>query len=189
MFPKAVDTPRGRYLLDILKNAADSIKAWKMPTKDDYALVGAFVVLYSYIDFHLKRLVEGLEYTGKISKVKKGHRSIGEIANAVQSVDWSPENLKALRQIEEFRATRNLIAHCVIRRFPDDDAFVFLFKSARDYREYFNADPPYGITMTAVADRDQLLQILAEVERMQIWLSTATMEFEDQIDAISSAGA
>jgi hypothetical protein len=77
---------------------------------------------------------------------------------AVQSVDWAPENLAALKQIEEFRGTRNILAHCVIRRFPEDDAFAFLFKSAEDYKEHFGTDPPYGMTMTAVVDRAQLFR-------------------------------
>jgi hypothetical protein len=107
---------------------------------------------------------------------------------AVQSVDWAPESLAALKQIEEFRGTRNtcnILAHCVIRRFPEDDAFAFLFKSAEDYREHFGTDPPYGMTMTAVVDRAQLLQMLPEIERLQIWLSTATMQLDDQIEALS----
>src|ERR1700685_4466266 len=103
MFPKSVDTPRGRHLMNILNTAGESMRTWEMPRKDDFALVGAFVVIYSYIDFHLKRLVEGLEHTGKIPKTKKNRcRSMADIATAVQSVDWAPENLAALRQIEEF---------------------------------------------------------------------------------------
>ena len=116
---------------------------------------------------------------------KNKRRSTADIAMAVQSVDWAPENLAALKQIEEFRGARNILAHCVIRRFPEDDAFAFLFKSAEDYREHFGTDPPYGMTMTAVVDRAQLLQMLPEIERLQIWLSTATMQFEDQIEALS----
>jgi len=186
MFPKSIDTPCGRHLLNILNTAGESMKTWEMPRKDDYVLVGGFVVIYSYIDFHLKRLVEALEHTGKITKTKKNkRRSTADIAMAVQSVDWAPENLAALKQFEEFRGTRNILAHCVIRRFPEDDAFAFLFKSAEDYKEHFGTDPPYGMTMTAVVDRAQLLQILPEIERLQIWLSTATMQFEDQIEALS----
>lgn len=133
----------------------------------------------------MKRLIEGLEHTRKIPGAKKGWRSTSQIAEAVQSVDWSPENLAALKQIEEFRSTRNLLAHCVIRRFPNEDAFAFLFKSSEDYKEYFGAEPPYGITMTAVADRKQLVEILEVVEELQKWLSTATLEFEDQVEALS----
>lgn len=187
MFPKSIDTPRGRFLQAILQSAGDDIQSWTMPTKDDLALIGGFIVIYSYIDFHLKRLVEGLEHTGKIPKLKKTKPSTADIAKAVQSADWGPENMYALKQIEEFRATRNLLAHCLVRRFPHDDAFVFLFKSAKDFKEHFGSEPPYGITMTAVADRTQLIRILEVVEGIQIWLSKATMEFEDQIEAASSA--
>jgi len=30
---------------------------------------------------------------------------------------------------------RNLIAHFAIRRFPNDDAFLFIAKSARDFKK------------------------------------------------------
>ena len=51
MFPQAVETPRSRQLMSILDTADVSMKSWEMPKKDDFALVGAFIVLYSYIDF------------------------------------------------------------------------------------------------------------------------------------------
>ena len=38
--------------------------------------------------------------------------------------------------------------------------------------------------MTAVADRTQIVQILHIVEEIQAGLSTATTQFEDQIEAI-----
>jgi hypothetical protein len=75
MFPKSIDTPRGRHLLNILNTAGESMKTWEMPRKDDYVLVGGFVVIYGYIDSHLKRLIETLEHTGKITKTKKNKQT------------------------------------------------------------------------------------------------------------------
>jgi hypothetical protein len=40
MFPKSIDTPRGRHLLNILNTAGESMKTWEMPRKDDYVLDG-----------------------------------------------------------------------------------------------------------------------------------------------------
>jgi hypothetical protein len=184
MFPKPVETPRGVYLLGLLKNAGDTLNSWTMPTKDDMALVGAYVVLYSYIDFNLRRLAESMEFIGRIPKVTR-ERRISELAEAVQSADWSPENLAALRRIEEFRKTRNLLAHQVIRRFPDDDAFAFLFKNAKDFEEHFGTKPTYGGTIAGVLERGQLVQVRAEVESLQTWLAKVTLELEESIDGAS----
>jgi hypothetical protein len=185
MFPKPTEMPRGQYLQGVLQNAGLSMSSWPMPTKEDFALIGAFVVLYSYIDFNLKRLVDGLEHIHRIPKAKKRRRrTTREIAEAVQSADWSAENRAALERIEEFRGIRNLLAHCAIRRFPEDDAFAFLFKSAEDYKEHFGGEAPFGVSMTAVMDRAQLLTIVPEVENLQIWLSQVTTQFEDQIEGV-----
>lgn len=183
MFPKSVDTPRGRHLQAILQSAdKNTLSEWLMPTKDDFVLVGAFVVLYSYIDFDLKRILEGAELAGMLERKAKARRT-NEIAQAIQGLGWPSENQLALSRIEEFRSTRNLLAHCVIRRFPNEDAFAFLFKSARDYRDHFGGDPPPGISMTAVADREQLVEILQEVEHLHLWLAKATVEFEEKLEA------
>jgi hypothetical protein len=152
-----------------------------MPSERDFLIVGVVVATYSFIDFHLKRLVEMLDHSGILRSPWKGksHKlNMTEIARAVQSADWDPKNLAALRQIEEFRGTRNARAHCAIKRFPNGDALVFLFKSAKDYKEHFGIDPPFGVTMTAVADTSQLVAIATEVERLQTWLSAATIQAE-----------
>src|SRR5262245_40994977 len=56
------ETPRGRYLLEIVNKAtAEALTEWPMPTKDDLVLIGSVIVLYSYIDFNLRRFIEVLE--------------------------------------------------------------------------------------------------------------------------------
>jgi hypothetical protein len=180
-FPKNTDTERGRYLQSILSRSGESVISWQMPIERDFLIVGVIVATYSYIDFHLKRLAEMLDHSGRPGPPWKGKTNeinIAKIAKAVQSANWDPKNLDALRQIEEFRGTRNLLAHCAIKRFPHDDALAFLFKSARDYKDHFGVAPPFGITMTAVADCSQLVAIAHEVENLQAWLSTATLQAE-----------
>jgi len=46
--PKSISTDRGKYLQEILIGAgAEALIDWPMPTKDDLALIGSVIVLYS----------------------------------------------------------------------------------------------------------------------------------------------
>ena len=65
MLPPSVDTPRGRYLQNILNNTRQSEWAdWPMLTRDDDVLVGNIVVLYSYMDLNLRRIAEVTDHAG-----------------------------------------------------------------------------------------------------------------------------
>jgi hypothetical protein len=73
--PKNVETPRGLELQAKLKAAlaADpSFKDWPMPTKEDYVLIGGIVVLYSYVEFNLRRLAEAFDHSGLLPPPWKG---------------------------------------------------------------------------------------------------------------------
>jgi hypothetical protein len=61
-------------------------------------------------------------------------------------------NALALRRIKEFRKLRNLLGHFAVKRFPAEDALVFVTKSAADYKRVLGAAPDPGVVMTAVAD-------------------------------------
>ncbi len=66
MLPPSVETPRGKYLQDILNNTPEGEWAdWPQLTKDDYVLVGGIVVLYSYIDLNLRCVAEVADRTGR----------------------------------------------------------------------------------------------------------------------------
>jgi hypothetical protein len=53
--PKSQETSRGRYLQDIVEKAvATDLAGWPMLNEKDYVLVGALVVLFSYIDLNLR---------------------------------------------------------------------------------------------------------------------------------------
>jgi hypothetical protein len=64
------------------------------------------------------------------------------------------------------------------KRFPTEDAFVFVTKSAADYKRVLGAEPDPGVVMTAVADLDQLRNVCRIIEDIQHWLSAATNDLE-----------
>jgi hypothetical protein len=185
--PKSTPTPRTRYLQDIVNAAtASDLAGWPMLNEKDYVLVGAFIVLFSYIDFNLRRVIEVFDKTGRLGAPWKGKtRNLNavEVAAAIQSLDcWDEAGRKALNDVEELRKFRNLVAHFAVRRFPADEAFVFLAKSARDFKQQFGTDREQGAALSAVVDRDQMLGALRHVEHVQNWLATSTAKLEAHLD-------
>jgi hypothetical protein len=71
----------------------------------------------------------------------------------------------------------------VIRPFPDDDAFVFMGQSAKDYKKHFGGEVPPGVSVTAALDGPILSGVIPELEGLQNWLAKATSNVEKQIES------
>jgi hypothetical protein len=183
MLPDARETERGLYLQNILDATVESEwTEWPSPTKDDFALVGAIIVIFSYVDFNLRRLLEVCEHVEMIPqyKGKAANMHMADVARVVQALPIWDENAKQnLKDIEEIRKMRNLMAHFVIRR-PNDDAFMFTAKSARDYKRVFGKEPSLGTSLTAVADLAQVREGLKILEILQQRLATTTAGLEQK---------
>jgi hypothetical protein len=189
--PKTNATAREQYLQDIVSSTpAMELMRWQRPTKEDYEIVGEFIEQYSFIDFNLRRFIEVLDAADvlpKIWKEKKGEGlPIAEVDIVIRAAPgWDKNNLIALGRIVRYRGMRNLLAHFVIRRFPKDDAFLFVTKSARDYKQQFGREPGRGEAMTAAMDAQQVRNGLMIVRGLATWIAQATLEVEDQYFAIA----
>jgi hypothetical protein len=186
MLPKSVETPRGLYLQQIVSAAAATDPAgWPMLNKDDYVIVGGLVVLYSYIDLDLRRILEVFNHAGLLAdpwRNKLDTLRAANVAAAIQSLNcWDDPGRNALKEIEELRGARNLVAHFTMRRFPSEDAFIFIAKSASDYKRQFGRSPAIGEILTAVVDGQQLRETLKHVQHVQNWLAKATPKLEQQL--------
>jgi len=187
--PNTVETPRGLELQAKLKaaGAADqSLKDWPMPTKDDYVVIGGIVVLFSYVEFNLRRLAEAFDHAGLLPHPWMGRAmdlDIGQVERAVQAAPvWSgPADVEALKTLAELRRVRNLVAHFAVRRFPSDEAFLFVTKNAKDYEHEFGAKPAPGVAMTAVVEREQVVNALGHIQYIQNWLAQVVPEFEKRL--------
>jgi len=190
--PKSVETARNRYLFDLIHGSSLPVIEWPVPTKDDVLLVGRIVMLYSYIDFNLRRMIEVLDHAHAlpdrwIGKSAKLH--LGEVETLLETAPGiSPSNVLALRRIKEHRKLRNLVAHFAIKRFPSEDALVFVTKDASDYKKVLGALPDPGMVMAAVADLPQIRSALSELEGIQHWLSAATNDLETMFLKTKGAG-
>ena len=182
MLPANVDTPRGRHLQELARRASQSgWSDWPMLTHNDYVLVGAIVVLYSHMDVNLRRIADLADDNNTLRRPWKGKTAkltMTDIEKAVMSLDWSAENLGALEMIEKYRGLRNMLAHFTVRRFPQEDAFLFVAIKARDYKRQLGIKPRKGELLSAVVDVDQIKRAMREIEHVQLWLAQATSQYE-----------
>jgi len=181
--PKSTETERTLYLQSIVRNSGEALIKWPAPNSEDVNLIGKVVIYYSYIDFDLRRFIEVLDHAKRLPAQwlgKTAKMPIGDIETILQTIpDWHPNNVHAFTLIKEFRKLRNLVAHFAVRRFPNDDALVFITKSAADYKRVLGAQPNPGMVMTGVIDLPQIRQVCRSIEGLLKWLSEATHQVEN----------
>lgn len=173
--PDSSETPRTLALRKkVEETGAERMLGWPKPTDEDFALFGKVTHIYSAFDFVLRYMAEtmdkqgmfGAQWGGKTQKL-----TMAQVAEAIQSSPiWSGANRGALEEIERHRRIRNLVAHFVVRRFPDDDAYVFMTKSAIDYRRVYG-ELPEGIDamLYGVLDAEQLRGVVPVLEGLLKW--------------------
>jgi hypothetical protein len=104
---------------------------------------------------------------------------IGEVEKSLKTSRWfAPEGVQELNDITHLRPTRNLVAHFVVRRFPNEDAFVFITKSDYDFKRVFGREPAPGNIMAGHVDGPDLQKAVWDTERVADWLSAAATEIE-----------
>jgi hypothetical protein len=154
-----------------------------MPTRSDFTLIGKIIVHYSYIDFYLLRMVEIFDKQGRLPEKWQGKTVKMQIGDVEESIiaarDWA-ENMPAFERIREFRKVRNLMAHYVMKRFPAEDAFLFLGKNERDFKKTLGEKPRDGMAMTGVVDIGQTTKTFKVIEGLLQWLAQATRHVEDE---------
>ena len=89
--PPSTETPRLRYLQGIVDTATDGGWAgWPTPKESDYAQFGKVMVLFSYIDVSIRRIVEAAGNADSLGDAWKGRvrkLNISEAEEAVLSLD------------------------------------------------------------------------------------------------------
>jgi hypothetical protein len=190
--PKSIETERTLYLQNLVNSSPDKIINWPVPTRDDHVLVGRLVILYGYIDFDLRRMIEVLDHAKNLPAKwagKSAQMSIGDVEATLETMpDASPANALAFGRIREFRKLRNLVAHFAIKRFPNEDALVFMTKSASDYKRVLGEKPHPGVVMAGYMDLPQARNVCGELERLVSWLCQATHDLENRFLESRKAG-
>jgi len=185
--PKNSETARGRYLESLVQKDPEAIlQDWPWPTRSDLTLFGGIVTYYNYIDFQLWRTLEVLKAGDLLEhqwKRASHDFSIGEVERAVKSARcWSKEERKRFEELFEFRSLRNLITHFTMRRFPTEDAFVFMSKSARDFKERIGFSPERYMSLTYEMDISDIKERLSKAHHLANWMIQATNNLEEKVD-------
>jgi hypothetical protein len=190
--PIASETERTVQLRNIVEATENTID-WPRVTDDDLLLFARIIHMYSSIDFILRMTVEIMDDAGILAPEWKGKTAklnMYKLNQAIRSAQfWNEGHLTAFALIEEHRRARNLVAHFIARRFPGENAYIFMTKSAADFEQVYGTPPPAGAMLYGVADADQLAGIIPVLKGLLSWLSKLPRDLSTPIEPQSPTSA
>jgi hypothetical protein len=181
--PISIETERTLHLRSIVDAAIDAdinVIDWPRPTDNDLLLFARIIHAYSGIDFALRMTVEIMDDRGMLAPEwnKTAKLNTYKVNQAIRSaVFWTEDQLSDFADIEKHRRARNLVAHFIARRFPTENAYLFMTKSAADFEQVYGTPPPKGVMLYGVIDADQLAGILPAIKGLAGWLSKLPQNF------------
>jgi hypothetical protein len=183
--PIASETERTVHLRNIVQATENTID-WPRPTDDDLLLFARIIHMYSSIDFILRMTVEIMDDGGMLAPEWKGKATklnMFKLNQAIRSAQfWNEGHLSAFASIEEHRRARNLVAHFIVRRFPTENAYIFMTKSAADFEQVYGTPPATGVMLYGVTDADQLAGIIPVLKGLLSWLSRLPQDLSTPIE-------
>jgi hypothetical protein len=174
--PLSVETPRTLALRNIVdRTDALELLAWDRPTEADLALFGRIIYQFSAVDFVLQTVVDTMKQNQMLNPQWAKQTSKLPAAKLTEVVTsspmWSDNHRAGFHDVDDWRRVRNLVAHFVIRRFPNDDAFLFLTKSAYDYKQVYGDEPANLETaLYGVAEAEPFRQLVPRLKMLARWL-------------------
>ena len=174
--PSSTETARTTYLKGIVEAAAgQDVMAWPRPNDDDLVLFARIIGFYSAIDFSLRYVAEIMDNDGMLSAPWEGKTAklnMYRLTQAIRSSSiWNENHNVAFDQIELHRPARNLVAHFVIRRFPTEDAFIFMTMSSSDFEQVYGVLPQRDSMLYGVVDAAQMRGIIPVLQGLISWCS------------------
>lgn len=174
--PTPTETERTKYLHGVAETAVgNDVMSWPKPNDDDLILFAGIIAFYSSIDFALRYAVDIMDRAGMLQAPWKGKTSklnMYKVSQAMQSSTiWNEGHEVGFEQIELHRRARNLVAHFVIRRFPTEDAFIFMTMSAADFEQVYGVLPEQDSMLYGVVDAVQLRGIIPVLQGLVSWCS------------------
>jgi hypothetical protein len=189
--PKSIPTERTGYLQNLVNSSPVAIANWPAPTKEDQALIGRLVMLCSYIDFNLRRMIEAFDHAKKLPAKwsgKSAKMALGDIETTLETMpDTSPEGAAIFKRIRMVRTYRNMVAHLCIKRIPNEDALVFFTKSAGDYKRALGKVRGTMEIMHAVMDLLHIRLACEEAEQLSQMMGELTHDLETQLAGLAQA--
>lgn len=158
--------------------------------REDTFLIGAFVQVFNFIEFNLRRSIEVFCVAGLIERKKSFHTSelVELVKKAVTKLSVAGSDLDdilgKLDEIEFRRPYRNLLAHWAGRRIPKHDAIVLLSMDGKDALAALGASTisqdycAYSIMLLP-----DLRGLLVHVSTYGEWLAKKTSEWHIQFSS------
>jgi hypothetical protein len=187
--PSSRGGERSRYLDAILDACpAERIPAWPEPTDQDYSVIGRLIVNFCNIDLHLRRMVEALDRGGKLPAKFHGKSAVlneYKTREAVLgSLSWTAEQMIGFGNLDECRKFRNMAAHFAVKRFEDEDAFLFMTKSVSDFRQAFGVNPAPPKGLMCIIDGSEFLRVLDLSDALMEWVQQETYAIERVVGGV-----
>jgi hypothetical protein len=167
--------------------APEELFGWPNPTKADYEAFGEIMWLFTGLDFVQRMTAEVMDDNGMLQPPFKGNTrnlTIKRTADAIASSPiWSDANKQALKYIDERRKLRNLIAHFVVKRFREEDAFIFLTKSAADYEQVYGVRPAPNQMLYGLIDSSQIHGAIRHIRGLLEWAEKIPRDLSRPVDS------
>jgi hypothetical protein len=174
--PLSTETERTLHLRGLVDAAGgEDIMSWPKPTDDDLLLFARIIGFYSAIDFALRYVVDIMDSNGMLLPPWKGKTAklnMYKVTRAIRSSKiWNEGHIIGFEEIEIHRRARNLVAHFVIRRFPTEDAFIFMTMSASDFEQVYGVLPGRDSMLFGATDAAQMRGIIPVLQGLVSWCS------------------
>lgn len=173
--------------LDDLESKLDEIPFNELlpPSKEALLLIGAYIQLYCFIEFNLRRCIEVFLVSGLISSPKGTLLAPAMLTKVVKAgvakmdaeVEDISDSLKKLDEIELRRPFRHALAHCAVRRFPNDDALILLTKDDGDTIKQLGAPTAQGGCMNMIFALPDFRGLFLHISEYEAWLAMKTSEW------------
>jgi hypothetical protein len=129
--------------------------------------------LFTGIDFVLRMTTEVMDDRGMLQAPYKGKVrtfSIKRTTDAIiSSAIWVEPDRIAFERINECRCLRNLIGHFFAKRFIEEDAFIFMTKSADDFEQVYGSRPAQNEMLYGIIEAPQVRAAIPEIKRLLEW--------------------
>lgn len=185
--PRHSETERGLALQKLVEACKEGeYFHWPDPRNEDYVVFGRIMWLFTGVDFVLRLTAEVMDDGGMLEPSFKGKVrsfSIKRVSDAILSSQiWSEPNRFAFERINDRRRLRNLVAHFVAKRFVDEDAFIFMTKSAADFEQVYGMKPEPNHMLYGIIDATQVTNAIPEIEGLLRWAEKLPRSLSTPVD-------
>jgi hypothetical protein len=189
VIPKAHLTHELKSLNDKLSSLPpEALLTFPPLTAKDFAIFGAVIQTYNYIEFNLRRAMSTFSAVGLLSSEQRKRlprlagfkltQAVKEVATEIhRTTGMDGEAESHLEAIQQNQPMRNLLAHWAARRVPDEDYFLLVGKDDRDARQVLGKELKLDVVGTCLVDAKALEGLIGFLEPHERWAAEKASEW------------